>query len=220
VTGPRGIPYPLPPERPAPAPGISVIPVVHEREGDPYDRLLAQRRVLIRGHLDADAVTRAAAELMALDADSSRSIEVLVNSSGGPMADVLGLLDVMGLVRARVSTTCFGQALGTAAAVVACGSGLRRATPNAMLSLRCAEPDAVDGVAAEVDAYAAQVRLVRDRLGDLLAAATRRPREELLRELDGGQPLDAEAARLAGLVDEVTSPPPARRPQPGPAESP
>jgi len=204
MTAPRtAIPYPLPPERPVPVPTHSPIPVVHEPIGGPYERLLAQRRVLIRGRLDSDVATRAAAELMALDADSTRDIELIVNSPGGPIADVLAVLDVVGLVRARVATTCFGQASGTAAAVVACGTGRRRATPNATLSLRCTEQEDALGVAEEVAAQAELARSLRTRLCEVVAAATRRSVDEIEHELSDGRPMDADAAVAAGLLDEV-----------------
>jgi ATP-dependent Clp protease protease subunit len=206
-TRPPEIPYPFPPERPIPTPAPPVIPVVIDPgSSGPYERLLAQRRVVVRGRLDTDAATRIAAELMALDAESSREIELLVNSAGGPVADVLALLDVMALVRGKVVTTCFGQALGTAAAVVACGSGVRRATTNATLSLRCRDEEAAPGTAAEVEAQAAQARQQRAQLADLLAAATHRPPAAMAAELDSGGLLDARAAVAAGLIDEVAPP--------------
>lgn len=206
-TRPPDIPYPFPPDRPIPPPGPAVIPVVVDPgSSGPYERLLAQRRVIVRGRLDADAVTRVAAEVMALDAESSRDIELLVNSAGGPIADVLALLDVMSLVRGRVATLCFGQALGTAAAVVASGSGLRRATTNATMSLRCREEEAAAGTAAEVEAQAAQARQQRAQLAELLAAATHRAPAAIGAELDSGGVLDAASALAAGLVDEIAPP--------------
>ena len=81
------IPYPFPPERPAPKTTPPPIPVVSVPSGGAHERLLAQRRVVIQGHLDADEATRVCAELMALDAESVRPIELLVNSPGGPIAD-------------------------------------------------------------------------------------------------------------------------------------
>jgi ATP-dependent Clp protease, protease subunit len=209
-THPSEIPFPLPPERPGPPPRPPIVPppvpIVVEHDGpDPYERLLAQRRVMVRGRLDTSAATRLAAELMALDAESARDIEMLVNSPGGPIPDVLGLLDVMALVRGRVQTTCFGQALGTAAAVVAGGTGRRRATANATLSLRCDEAETATGTASEVATQAAHAAEQRDRLASLLATATGRPGEEIAAELDRGGLLDAADAVAAGVIDEVAA---------------
>jgi ATP-dependent Clp protease protease subunit len=208
MTNPPEIPYPFPPGRPdpipRPAPVPPVVPVVVEHDGpDAYERLLAQRRVVVRGRLDSANATRLAAELMALDAESARDIEVLVNSPGGPIADVLALLDVMALVRAQVATTCFGQAFGTAAAVVACGTGRRRATPNATLSLRCDEPEAATGTAAQVATQAELAAQLRTRLAAAVASATNRSADEITAELGSGGVLDAAGAVAAGIVDEV-----------------
>jgi ATP-dependent Clp protease protease subunit len=192
------------PERPWVPPPV---PVVVDHDGtDPYVHLLAQRQIVVRGRLDSVATTRVAAELMALDAESSREIEVLVNSPGGPVADVLAVLDVMALVRSRVATTCFGQALGTAAAVVAAGSGARRATPNATVSLRCDETETATGTAEQVAVQAEHARQQRAKLVALLSSATHRPAEAIASELDGGGRLDAAAAVEAGIVDAVVAP--------------
>ena len=72
-------------------------------------------------------VTRVAAELMELDGRSLDDIELAVNSDGGSLGDVLGLLDVIGSMRARVATVCMGRATGSAAVLVACGTGGRLA---------------------------------------------------------------------------------------------
>jgi ATP-dependent Clp protease protease subunit len=110
----------------------------------------------------------------------------------------------MALVRARVATTCFGQAFGTAAAVVACGTGRRRATPNATVSLRCDDPGAATGTATQVATQAEFAAQLRTRLAGVLEAATGRSADEITAEMDSGAVLDAPGAVAAGLVDEVT----------------
>ncbi len=110
-------PYPYPPERPMPERRDPVVvPIVYE-SGDPLQQLYDRRTVLLGGPLDAATATRIAAQLMSLDAD--RPVELLVNSPGGPVAEVFAVLDVIALMRGPVNTTCIGRACGTAAAVLA-----------------------------------------------------------------------------------------------------
>ena len=77
------------------------------------------------GPLDGELVNGVAAELMALDGRSADDVELVINSDGGPPADVVVLLDVIGAMRAPVVTTCMGRAKGTAAVLLACGTGRR-----------------------------------------------------------------------------------------------
>lgn len=201
-------PYPFPPERPtpapAPAPAVPFVPTIREPSGDdPFQRLFDQRTVFLRGRLDEAAATRLAAELMTLDGMSGRDLQVLINSPGGPLADVLPVLDTMALLRSTVHTTCIGQALGTAAAVLACGSGRRRASPSASLSVRCADPVSIEGPPADVERHVEQLQRARATVRDALARATGRPPAQVERDLDQGSPLEPAAAVEYGLIDEV-----------------
>ena len=181
-------PYPYPPERPMPERRDPVVvPIVYE-SGDPLQQLYDRRTVLLGGPLDAATATRIAAQLMSLDAD--RPVELLVNSPGGPVAEVFAVLDVIALMRGPVNTTCIGRACGTAAAVLATGTGRRRAAPNATVSLRCAEESRVDGTAAEV---ARQSELLRGRADPAGRHARRGHRL-------GGRP-DRARARRRDLLD-------------------
>ena len=128
---PPGFPYP--PMREVPKrEGPLMVPMVDLPGDDVETHLFARRRVLLSGVLDGDAANRVAAQLMALDGRSAEPIEIVVNSDGGPIADVLTLLDIVGLMRAPVRTVCVGRATGTAAVLVACGTGGRHAAPNAL----------------------------------------------------------------------------------------
>jgi ATP-dependent Clp protease, protease subunit len=184
------------------------VPIVYEPVGrDPVQQLHERRRVLLGGPLDAAAATGVAAELMSLDGRSGRDIELLINSPGGPVDEVFAVLDVIGLARATVNVTCFGRALGTAAVVLACGPGLRRATPNASISLRCEAATVTVGSARDAEQRAEHERSVRDRLRALLRQRTGLPEARIDHELDDGAPLDAAAALELGVIDEIVTPP-------------
>src|SRR5918994_561185 len=94
------------------------------------DELVSRRRA--RGL----SQTEVAASLMALDADGDDPVTLLVNSPGGPLDAGVAVVDVLDLLGAPVEATCIGQAVGTAAVVVACATpGRRRAAPHPRLSL-------------------------------------------------------------------------------------
>ena len=168
-------------------------------------RLFERRTVMLTGVLEGEAATAAAATLMALDAEGDDPVSLLVNSPGGPVEAGLAVVDVLDLLGAPVEATVLGQAVGTAAVVVACATpGRRRAAPNARLSLRMAEA-AVGGPAGRLEREAADLVAVRDRLVDRLVAATGRPRDDLLAATERGPLLSAREAVAAGLVDEVAT---------------
>jgi ATP-dependent Clp protease, protease subunit len=159
------------------------------------------RRVFVSGPLDTETVVRMSAELMELDGRSADDIEVVINSDGGPLADVLGLIDVIGSMRARVDTVCMGRATGTAAVLVACGTGRRRAGPHATISLRHRVPEQLEGASASLRAQLDDLEHVRRQVVAALARATSRSPDELDHDLDAGPMLDRSQATAAGLLD-------------------
>jgi ATP-dependent Clp protease protease subunit len=171
---------------------------------DLREQLLDQRRILVNGALDETATTEIAAMLMTLDGRSDEPVELVVSGPGGPIADALALLDIIHLMRAPVATTCLGATTGTATALVASGTGVRRAPARATLSLRCDDPQQLAGTPADVVTRAEEAVAVRDRFVNLLAGVTGQPVERIANELDRGRQLDAASALEFGLIDEVT----------------
>lgn len=202
------IPYPFPPEpttRPRNEP--VVIPMVDMPSGDAWQRLAQQRRILVGGPLDRAATATLSAQLMALDGESSRDVEIVINSEGGPLSDIFAVLDVVELMRARVNTTCIGSARGTAAALIACGTGQRRAAPHATLSLRCDERETLEGTSSDIARRAVEVAGLRSRLGAMVAVAIGRDEAIVADEIEHGRELDAVAALALGIIDTIIDPP-------------
>jgi ATP-dependent Clp protease protease subunit len=201
---PPEIPYPFrpwqePPQRTTP---IS-IPVVDLPSAAPRDHLFDRRTVLLSGRLDGVAATDLCAELMMLDGRSAADVDVIVNSEGGPVADVAAILDVFELMRADVNATCIGMAQGTAAVVLACASGERRAGRNARISLRIEPLQVGVATAAELqrcaDERAAQLAALAGRLEQVTGQTV----DTLTRELDAGTAWSAAEAQARGLIDRV-----------------
>ena len=127
---------------------------------------------------------------------------MIVNSDGGPLADVLAVLDVIGSMRARVRTRCLGRATGTAAVVLACGTSERSASPHSVISLRTGE-ERIEGPPERLRAEVAQLEVVRRVVVEAVAARTGRSDDEIVAELERGAVLDAQQAKALGLVDVV-----------------
>jgi ATP-dependent Clp protease protease subunit len=199
--------WPLPPERPVPdfeptrrRSHPVMVPIVDL----PRDRPSEVRRVVASGPLDAAASTRIAAELMAFDGESTDDVELVINSDGGPLAEVLALLDVIDAMRAKVATVALGRALGSAAVLLAAGTGGRRAGANATISLRDRDVARVEGRPDTLQAQLDDLARIRERVVDALTRATGQPAEELRQQLDDGPLLDPAGASALGLIDRAT----------------
>lgn len=198
------IPYPYPPYREPPRrTDPLLVPTVGVPDGDPARRLFDRRTVLLSGPLDHDAATRLCAELMALDGESADDVDVIVNSPGGPLDEVSAVLDVIELMRAPLRTTCVGTAKGTAGIVLACGTGRRRAAPNATICMRLDQHQSVQGSAEDLARGAQEIDVLRSRLEQALVAATGQPADTIAGELDHGGLHGAVEAQALGLIDEI-----------------
>ncbi len=173
-----------------------------DRGGDPFSHLFARRSIWLRAPLDHDAANRLSAELLALDRESAHPIELIINSPGGPVDAAMGVIDTLDLLRSPVATLCLGRAMGTAAAVLACGRAVRRVTPTSRVSLRLPASE-VRGTAQHMAGQADQLLKLRDHLALRLAAATGQLPAVVVIALDGGGFMTAEQAVGYGLVDEI-----------------
>jgi ATP-dependent Clp protease, protease subunit len=179
------------------------VPLVDMPSPDPLHDLLNRRTVLVSGRLDDEAVTHLCAQLMALDGRSGADVELIINSGGGPLSSIRAALDVLDLMRAKLNATCVGMAGGTAAVLLCCATGERRAGRNARIDLSIEDLADETGTADELARRAAEHAAELRRTADLLASRTGTPAASIATELESGAPLDADAARSLGIVDAV-----------------
>lgn len=165
-------------------------------------RLLARRQVMLQGPLDDERANRVAAELMALEAEGWEPVTVYIQSDGGPLRAMFIVTDVIAAMNAPVDTCCLGRASGTAVAVLAAGTGTRRAGANARLMLQLPR-SGLAGSPLDVERAMSAHERDTEQLFSLLYRATRQDREQIAEEWRRGRVLDAEEARREGFVDEV-----------------
>ena len=139
---------------------------------------------------------------MTLEAEGGDPITVSVNSAGGELAAMFTVTDTMRAMRAPVGIRALRRVEGTAAALVAAGTGRRRAAPHAQFVLRLPEAE-VSGSAADVERAARAEGALGEQLLDLLALATNRPRAETVRDWEQRRMLSAHEALAAGLIDAI-----------------
>ena len=164
--------------------------------------LLARRTVLMTGVLTPDRAAAAAAALMTLDAADRAPIVVHLDSGDGALEAAFTLIDAAAALTAPLHVWCRGQVGGPVLGLLGVAER-RSAAPHARFHL-CQPRARFDGTP---DAIAAQSRLQQDllwRLYALLARRTGRPAEEIAEDMRRGVYLDAEEARVYGLVDAVT----------------
>ena len=103
-----------------------------ERAYDIYSRLLKDRIIFIGGEVNDVMANAVVAQLLFLEKeDSTKDIDIYINSPGGSVVDGLAIYDTMQLIKPQVSTICVGLAASMGAVLLTGGApGKRYALPN------------------------------------------------------------------------------------------
>lgn len=175
-----------------------------ERIMDVYSHLLSSRIVYLGTAIDSGVANALIAQLLHLEADNpEQQIDLYVNSEGGDPSATLALYDTMQYIKAPVATTCVGQAVASAAVLLAAGASGRRAVlPHTRVVLH--QPAAQGrGTIPDLILQADEVVRVRNQLEEILSAHTGRTVTDLRHDTDRDRVFDAVDAVAYGLADRV-----------------
>ena len=175
-----------------------------ERAADIYSRLLASRIVMLGTAIDDNVANLVVAQLLHLESvNSSKDVQLYINSPGGDMVAMFAIHDAMEQIRCDVATTCIGQAASAAAVLLAAGApGKRRLLPNARVLLHQPHGGA-QGQSSDLEIAVREMVEMRTRMVDILQRRTGQPREQLDRDLDRDFILRGQLAVDYGVVDEI-----------------
>lgn len=177
-----------------------------ERTTDIYSRLLAERIVYLGTGIDDGVANAVIAQLIHLASeDPDRPINLYLNSPGGQVPATLAIYDAMQFVRPAVHTTCVGQAVATAAVLLAGGaSGHRHILKHGRVVVHAPAAQG-RGAIPDLILEADEIERVRTMLEEILAEHTGRSRAQVREDTERDLVLSAEQAVQYGIVDAVIS---------------
>jgi ATP-dependent Clp protease protease subunit len=175
-----------------------------ERAYDIYSRLLKERVVFVVGPVEDHMANLIVAQLLFLESENpDKDVHVYINSPGGVVTAGLSIYDTMQFIKPDVSTICVGQAASMGAILLAGGAkGKRYCLPHSRIMIH--QPlGGFQGQASDIDIHAREVLKIRDRLNEILASHTGRPKEKVAQDTDRDFFMGGEEAVEYGLVDKV-----------------
>jgi ATP-dependent Clp protease protease subunit len=186
----------------------TVVETTHrgERNWDIFSRLLKDRIVFLGTEINDDVANIVIAQFLYLESeDPDKEIMLYINSPGGVVTSGLAIYDTMQYIRCDVSTTCLGMAASMAAVLLASGTrGRRVALPNSRIMIH--QPlGGARGQATDIEIQAREIRHLKDVVTDILTAATGKPRDQILKDIDRDFYLGGAQAKEYGIIDEVLS---------------
>ncbi len=188
----------------------SLIPIVVEREGraersyDIYSRLLKDRIVFLGAEIDSDVSNVTIAQLLFLaNEDAKADVHMYINSPGGSVYTGMGIYDTMQFVRCPVATYVIGAAASMGAVLAAAGTpGKRFVLPHARVMIH--QPlGGARGPATDLKIELDEMLRTQKQLYALLGKHTGRSLEQITKDCDRNNWMDAQEAVNYGLADKV-----------------
>jgi len=175
-----------------------------ERAYDIYSRLLKERIIFVGTPIDDEVANLIIAQLLFLQAeDSTKDINMYINSPGGVVTAGLAVYDTMQFLKTPISTICIGQAASMGALLLAAGDkGKRYALPNARIMIH--QPlGGAQGQATDIEIQTHEILRIKKLLNEILAKHTGQPLAKIEKDTDRDFYMTAEEAVNYGLVDQV-----------------
>jgi len=189
---------------------MSLIPYVveqtsrGERSYDIYSRLLKDRIIFLGSAIDDQVANAVVAQLLFLAADDpEKDIQMYINSPGGSVSAGLAIYDTMQHIKSDVSTMCVGLAASMGAVLLTAGAkGKRYALPNAEIMIH--QPlGGTRGQATDIQIHAEHILKTRKRLNQILADRSGQTLEQIEKDTERDNFMDAINAKSYGLIDDV-----------------
>ena len=169
------------------------------------EKAFKSRTVLIFGNISDATAAEAARRLIALDADSSEPIDMIVSSPGGHLESGDTIHDLVRFIRAPVRMIGSGWVGSAATHVYLAAPRERRfCLPNTRFLIH--QPSGgIGGKAEDVAIQAQEILRARRRIAELIARETGKPLETVLEHIDRDYWMSAQEAIDYGLVGRIVN---------------
>jgi ATP-dependent Clp protease protease subunit len=167
------------------------------------EKAFKSRTVLIFGTITDAIAAEAARRLIALDADSSEPIDMIISSPGGHLESGDTIHDLVRFIRAPVRMIGSGW-VGSAATNVYLASPRDRrfCLPNTRFLIH--QPSGgFGGRASDIAIQAQEIARAKQRVAELIARETGQPLAKVLADIERDHWLSAEEAIGYGLVGRI-----------------
>jgi ATP-dependent Clp protease protease subunit len=176
-----------------------------ERAYDIYSRLLKERIVFVQGPIDDGMASLIMAQLLFLEKeDPDKDIDMYINSPGGSVTAGLAIYDTMQTIKPDVATLCAGMAASMASILLTGGAqGKRFVLPYAKILIHQPWVQQVGGQATDIEIHARDLIATRRVLAGIYEETTKKPIDQILRDIERDFYMTAQEALDYGIVDQI-----------------
>ncbi len=171
---------------------------------DVFSRLMMDRIIFLGTPVTDQVANIIQAQLLFLaSADSSKDIQIYINSPGGSVYAGLGIYDTMQFIKPDVATICTGMAASMAAVLLCAGEkGKRSGLKHSRVMIH--QPmSGAQGQASDIEIAAKEVLKLRDELYEIIAAHSGQKFDKIHEDSDRDFWMKAQEALDYGMIDEI-----------------
>ena len=171
---------------------------------DVFSRLMMDRIIFMGTAINDQVANIIQAQLLFLEStDSSKDIQIYINSPGGSVYAGLGIYDTMQFIKPDVATICTGIAASMAAVLLCAGQeGKRSGLTHSRVMIH--QPlSGAQGQASDIEIAAKEVLKIKDELYEIISKHSGQSFEKVYEDSDRDYWMKAKEAKEYGMIDEI-----------------
>lgn len=173
---------------------------------DVFSRLMMDRIIFLGTAINDQVANIIQAQLLFLEStDSSKDIQIYINSPGGSVYAGLGIYDTMQLIKPDVATICTGMAASMGAVLLCAGEkGKRSGLTHSRVMIH--QPlGGAQGQASDIEITAREILTLKEELYNIISKHSGQDYDKVYADSDRDYWMKADKALEYGMIDEILS---------------
>ena len=134
--------------------------------------------------------------------DKDAPVNLMINSPGGDVHEMLGIIDYLESLNVKVNTICRGRAFSAAAIILTCGTGARMMSKRSTVMFHQSS-SFLGGKMSDITAYLDNVKNLEKIIYSMLAERTKKDAEWWKDNMKSDLYLSAEELLEIGVIDQI-----------------
>ena len=171
---------------------------------DVFSRLMMDRIIFMGTAINDQVANIIQAQLLFLEStDSSKDIQIYINSPGGSVYAGLGIYDTMQLIKPDVATICTGMAASMGAVLLCAGEkGKRSGLTHSRVMIH--QPlGGAQGQASDIEITTREILTLKEELYKIISKHTGQDYKKVYEDSDRDYWMKADKALEYGMIDEI-----------------
>lgn len=171
---------------------------------DVFSRLMMDRILFLGTGIDDNIANIIQAQLLFLESvDSTKDIQMYINSPGGSVYAGLGIYDTMQFIKPDVATICTGMAASMGAVLLCAGTkGKRSGLTHSRVMIH--QPlGGAQGQASDIEITAREILILKEELYKIISKHSGQDYDKVYKDSDRDYWMKSDKAKEYGMIDEI-----------------